>query len=331
MNLIITEIFDAGLFGELVVPTLIDAHKRLLSDSGTVIPSKATLFVAAVECEYIRFRSSVMFQASNYFGSLKFENISILPDEPYYDTENLQNVKISYITEPRGLLRVNFNDSIEMLSFSIDGLKNRITTECRYDGIIDGLVAWFKLYLDEEITIDSSQGKSCWQLAVFPSIPTNFEKGNKISVSAEMSAGKLKCSYTSDKTSNKEEKCVFYLPKEVINFLNDTEYISSLTQAALTEKGKVETVLDTYPFPIYGLTLIKSNSNCKVLFYQSNDLMLRSLIKKVFEDNKIEGNIRFLDDFSEIDSVVDRICIHNFDVKGELKDWGQESYHNFFR
>lgn len=296
-----------------------------------MIPSNATLYVAAIECEYIRFRSSVKFQKPNHFGPLNFENISVLPDEPYYDTENLQNVKICHITEPRGILDVNFNDSTEILSFSVDGLKNRITTECRYDGTIDGLVAWFKLHLDEEITIDSSQGKSCWQLAVFPSIPTNCQKGDKISVSAEMSAGKLKCSYSWNKLVNKEEKCVFHLPKEVITFLNDREYISSLTQAASMTNEEVESVLDTSPFPIFGLSLMISNPNCRVLYYQSEDLMLCSFIKKVFKDNKIKGEIQFLNDFCEIDAVVDRIFVHNFDINGELKDWGQESYHDFFR
>ena len=331
MKLVITETFDAGLFGELVVPTLIDAHKRLLSDSGVVIPSNATLYVAAIECEYIRFRSSVRFQKLNHFGPLNFEKISVLPDEPYYDSENLQNVKINHVTEPKGILNVNFNDSTEMLSFTVDGLKNRITTECRYDGTIDGLVAWFKLHLDEEIIIDSSQGKSCWQLAVFPSIPMDFKKGDKIIISAEISDGKLKCSYNLNKPFNNEEECIFYLPKEVITFLNDREYISSLTsQAILMANEDIESVLDTSPFPILGMSLMKSNPICRVLYYQSEDSMLCSLIKKVFEDNKIKGEIRFINNFCEIDSVVDRIFLHNFDMNGELKDWGQERYHDFF-
>lgn len=330
VKLIVTETFDAGLFGEHVVPTLIDAHERILSDSGVVIPSNATLYVAAIECEYIRFRSSVRIQNSSHFGSLKFEKMSLLPDESYYDTEYLQNVKISHITEPRDILRVNFNDFQEMSNFCVDGLKNCIKVDCRYAGIIDGLVAWFKLHLDEEITIDSSQGKSCWQIAVFPSIPINCEQGDKIFISAEIASNKLRCFYNWNKSADIEEEIVFHVSKEVIMFLNDKEYISSLIREASNENN-VESILDTCPFPIYGLTVMKNNSDCKILYYQSDDLMLCTFINKVFEDNEIKGEIRFINDFSEINSKLDRIFIHNFDIKGELKDWGQESYHDSFR
>lgn len=332
VKLIVTETFDAGLFGELVVPTLIDAHERLLSDGGIVIPSNATLFVAAIECEYIRFRSSVRFHNVNqHFGVLNFNKISLLPDESYYDTENLQNVKISHITEPRDILHVNFNDHEELSSFTVDGLKNFLHIECRYDGIIDGLVAWFKLHLDEEITIDSSQGKTCWQIAVFPSIPMNCVQGDKIFISAEMASNKLRCFYTRKNCSEEiDEEIIFHVSKEVIMFLNDRKYISSLINEALNESDEVETILDTCPFPIFGLTVMKNNSNCKILYYQSDDLMLCTFINKVFEDNHIKGEIRFINDFSKIHSKLDRIFIHSFDIKGEMKDWGQESYHDSF-
>ncbi|XP_051165177.1 protein arginine N-methyltransferase 9-like [Leptopilina boulardi] len=330
VKLIVTETFDAGLFGELVVPTLIDAHERLLSDSGIVIPSNATLYVAAIECEYIRFHSSVRFCNAHHFGELNFKKISLLPDESYYDTENLQNVKISHITEPRDILHVNFNDFNELSCFTVDGVKNLIQVECRYAGIIDGLVAWFKLHLDEEITIDSSQGKSCWQIAVFPSIPTNCEQGDKIFISAEMASNKLRCCYKRNRCEEIEEEIIFHVNKEVIMFLNDTKYISSLIQEALEENDEIESILDTCPFPIYGLTVMKNNSNCKILYYQSDDLMLCTFINKVFEDSQIKGEIRFINDFSKIRSKLDRIFIHNFDIKGELKDWGQERYHDSF-
>ena len=67
MSLVVTEIVDAGLLGEMIIPTLRHAWKELLlapptlsCDShrtrtgGHVIPCGATVHVSAIECLEIR-------------------------------------------------------------------------------------------------------------------------------------------------------------------------------------------------------------------------------------------------------------------------------------
>jgi hypothetical protein len=336
VKLIVTEIFDAALFGELVIPTLIDAHNNLLAlnGKGIIIPMCATLYIAAVESEYIRFRSSVSFDKTQ-FGSLKFDNILILPDEDYYDTENLENVNINYITEPKPILKINFNDLDELNYFSEDGVKEIVTTICRYNGIVDGLVAWFKLNLDEEIVLDSSQGKSCWQLAVFPTFPKNVKTNDKLVLTAQIFNGRLKCSYQldhEDDTKNIYHNHIYQLPRDIITFLNDEEYITSLIQVAKSKKeDALKTIFDTCPFPIYGLTVLKENKNCEILYYQTDNIVLKNLIQYIIKINNIIGNICFISNFNEIIYKLDNIFIHNFDIKGELMDLGQQNYREIYR
>lgn len=300
---------------------------------GIVIPMCATFYIAAVESEYIRFRSSVVFDQSKYLGSLNFENIFVIPNEDYYDTENLENVNMNYITEPKPILKVNFNDLKELRNFSEDGVKEVFSTACRYDGIVDGLVAWFKLNLDEEIVLDSSQGKSCWQLAVFPAFPQYVKSNDKLELKAEMLNGRLKCSYRvlDRECVDMHEKLVYQLPKDVITFLNDKEYTAALIQAAKSKKDEcIRTVYDTCPFPIYGLTLLKENHNCEILYCETDNPALKHFIEHIVNKNDIEGKIYFVPDFSEIVSTLDSIFVHTFDMKGELTDWGQQSYREMY-
>ncbi|KAJ8672731.1 hypothetical protein QAD02_003991 [Eretmocerus hayati] len=332
IKLIVTEIFDAGLFGELVIPTLIDAHKNLLSPHGIIIPLSATLFIAAIESKYVRLRYSAVFHDSQSPKYLRFGNVTISPDETFYDTEDLNNIHANHITEPRPSLKVDFNDLSDLEYFNKDGVKEVFTVKCRYNGILDGLVAWFKLTLDEEIELDSSQEKSSWPVAVFASTPQNVSCQDHIIITAEIQNGKLKCSYiVKDKVIDTSGRSYFCMPRDVIAFLNDELYLESLAEAAKSKKDTtIESVFDTCPFPIYGLTMMKENIKCKALYYQSQNESLKRFINHIIDINNICGQVHFVSDFSEINCKVDEIFIHNFDMKGELMDAGQLSYRDMY-
>lgn len=326
-----TETFDAGLFGELVVPSLINVHMNILDMNGMIIPMGATVYVAAIECEHIRYRASVVFDRIQDKSTLNFNKVSILSDDEYYDTENLEKVQINYVTEPQVLFNVNFNDLLQLQEFCKDGIKQMLKTKCRYDSIIDGLVAWFKLYLDEEITLDSSDGKSCWQLAVFPAIPITCHESDILTIKAETWKSKLKCSYSACNAQSSEDcKFLYRLPKEVIVFLNDFNYIELLTEIGRYQENKeMKYILDTSPFPIYGLTLLKEYKDSKILYYKTDNETLRFLIEQVAQDNGLREKVHMISSYDEIPCSLDSILVHNFDIKGELKD-DQDSY-LFFR
>ncbi|XP_076663837.1 protein arginine N-methyltransferase 9 isoform X2 [Andrena cerasifolii] len=334
VKLITTETFDAGLFGEHVIASLINAHKNILDRNSLVIPMSATVYVAAVECEYIRHRSSVVFDKVKESCPLHFHNMSVLLDEEYYDTDNLKDANVTYITEPKVLFTVNFNDLPDLQKFNTDGIKSTINVKCIRGGIIDGLVTWFKLHLDEEIVIDTSERKSCWQTVIFSAIPRLFKEGSTLAVKGEMLKGKLKCSYTSDKAefNDYEEKILYRLPKEVITFLNDFEYVKLLTEVSksLTNK-EINSILDTSPFPIYGLMLLKENKHSKTLYYKTENSTLRLFIEQIAEQNGFKDKLHIVSKYSHIKISLDTIFVHDFDIKGELKDYGQDHNYEFFR
>ncbi|XP_053980869.1 protein arginine N-methyltransferase 9-like isoform X1 [Hylaeus volcanicus] len=335
VKLVVTETFDAGLFGEHVVPSMISVHRNILDRNGTVVPMSATLYVAAVECEYIRYRSSVVFEKVKKFCPLNFDNISVLLDDEYYDTENLKNVKITYITEPRVLFTVNFNDLLDLQQFNVDGVKNMINVKCRHNGTIDGLVTWFKLNLDEEITIDTSERKSCWQTAIFPALPKLFMQGDTIRIKGEILKRKLKCSYSSNdaKFNDYDNRTFLYrVPKEVITFLNDFEYIKLLTEVSKSQVNKeISCILDTSPFPIYGLMLLKENKYSQILYYKTDNTVLRLFIQQIAEQNGFKHKLCIVSKYNHIKVSLDTIFVHDFDIKGEMKDDGQEHNYEFFR
>lgn len=334
MKLVVTETFDAGLFGEHVIPSMISVHSNVLDKNGIVIPMGATLYIAAIECEYIRNKSAVMFDKIKHFCPLNFDNISVLLDEEYYDTENLKNVEVNYIVEPTAFFTINFNDLSDLQQFNTDGIKNIINITCKRSGTIDGLITWFKLHLDEEITIDTSEKKSCWQVAIFPTTPKSLKKDDVIAIKGEMLKGKLKCSYSSNNSGydDYDHKLLYRLPKEVITFLNDVEYIKLLTEVTKSFTNReIHSILDTSPFPIYGLILLKENKHSKVLYYKNENLMFQRFIKQIAEQNGFEDKLRIVSKYNHINDSLDTIFIHDFDIKGELKDCSDEHNHEFFR
>ncbi|XP_012140337.2 protein arginine N-methyltransferase 9 isoform X1 [Megachile rotundata] len=335
VKLVVTETFDAGLFGEHVIPSMISVHTNILDKNGIVIPTSATLYVAAVECEYIRHRSIVIFDKLRESCSLNFDNIFVLIDEEYYDTENLKNIKLKYITEPAALFTINFNDLSDLQKFNSDGVKSIINVKCMCDGSIDGLITWFKLHLDEDITIDTSERNSCWQLAIFSAIPKLLTKGDAIMIKGEILKGKLKCSYMSQnlELDDCNNYAFFYrLPKEIITFLNDFEYIKLLTEVSRSLLNKeIHTILDTSPFPIYGLMLLKENRHSKILYYKTENTVLRRFIEQTAEQIGVKDKLCIISKYNHITVSLDTIFVHNFDIKGEMKNYGEEHNQEFFR
>lgn len=291
---------------------------------------KASLIIAIMECEYIRFKSSGNLQQENYPSSLNFSNISIVSDEEFYDTENLKNVELNYMTDPKEILTIDFNNLNDLENLHRDGFKNQIITKCRCNGTIDGILVWFKLHVDHETEIDSSHEKSCWQYAVFPAASRKVFKGDEVVINLEIQSGNVKCSYNT--TSQTSLDVEYKMPSEVVTFLNDIEYIEMLVKIAKEKNSKVDTVLDTCPFPIYGLEILRNRPDCKKMYFQTSDKELEILITKVAEKNGIsKKRLQFIADFREIDCYIDDIHIQRFDTKGEPKDWGQQSCNDLFR
>ncbi|KAK9398825.1 putative protein arginine N-methyltransferase 9 [Crotalus adamanteus] len=190
VSLVITETVDAGLFGEGIVESLIHAWEHLLlppepkdgrDDSknyGRVIPAGATMWGMAVECKEIRRHHRV--EVKEIAGvclpeTLKFcspTSASLNSSETLepYTTEKLSRIHGGYkaLTEIFQVMTVNFNNLQELKNLSISK-PSKMNIPIIKDGILDAVVVWFTLQLDDELTLSTSPNvDTCWEQAVYP-------------------------------------------------------------------------------------------------------------------------------------------------------------------
>ena len=94
-DLLITETFDAGLFGEHIAETLDHAHKKLLHNNSKIIPRGAKVFAGLLECGFLERQHSF---TSNSCGPLDFSALrleSTMPRE-YLATVNYTKLMECY-------------------------------------------------------------------------------------------------------------------------------------------------------------------------------------------------------------------------------------------
>uniref|UniRef100_A0A4W3HPF7 Protein arginine N-methyltransferase 9 n=1 Tax=Callorhinchus milii TaxID=7868 RepID=A0A4W3HPF7_CALMI len=188
VSLVVTETVDAGLFGEGIVESLIHAWKYLLLPPqvkgapverfGRVIPSCAVIFAVAVECQQIRRHHRVCFSDIGGLclnGTVKwYSPIGNRPDgidaaEPY-TTERMSRIPGGYtpLTDNFQAMTIDFNNPQEL-----EGLTTRDSYQLSLpivkEGVLDAVVAWFVLQLDDEISLSTGPSEeTCWEQAVYP-------------------------------------------------------------------------------------------------------------------------------------------------------------------
>ncbi|XP_021002187.1 protein arginine N-methyltransferase 9 [Parasteatoda tepidariorum] len=209
VNLIVTEIFDAGLFGENSLETLSHAWKHLLQEECNstsdmspsdvvegnlnknqansespkeeliprvkIIPHSATVYAVPVECEKFRKNFKLEDAVLNMLGIKDCVIPQFLDEEPY-STEKIkylsENCKM--LSEPAPIVEANFN-SYQSIKELLQGKLLNPEFKCTKNGNVDAFVVWFDLYLDEEEMISSSPRDSsqecCWEQAIFYALP----------------------------------------------------------------------------------------------------------------------------------------------------------------
>lgn len=105
--------------------------------------------------------------------------------------------------------------------------------------------------------------------------------------------------------------------------------IGQMAESHATQKKHF--ILDTSPFPVYGMIMLKRNQHIRALYYNTEDEQLKEFIMDVAKENSLEKRIRFVVDYSEIpEHCLDSVFVHNFS-NGEIIEWENDSYHNYFK
>ncbi|XP_067848339.1 protein arginine N-methyltransferase 9 isoform X2 [Heptranchias perlo] len=145
---------------------------------GRVIPLHAVVFGMAVECQEIRKHHRVCFsevgglylnEAIKWYSPVSSEPCIGDAAEPY-TTERMRQVPGGYtpLTDHFQAMTIDFNSPQEL-----EGLTAR--KPCRLclpvvkEGVLDAIVAWFVLQLDEDTSLSTGPDeKTCWEQAVYP-------------------------------------------------------------------------------------------------------------------------------------------------------------------
>lgn len=185
-NLVISEILDAGLFGEGIVPAIDHAWRELLTPQekgGMVIPSKATIKVTCVQCEEIHKNHCASIESttapilavSNVGIEIDSEGLSghwhpmISMQEPY-TCGRVGDLSHKMITDYEELKEVNFN-SVEDMSQLVKAAGDPFSIELTSlsDGYLDAVITSFDLFLGRNHVLNTHIGsEGCWEQCIYP-------------------------------------------------------------------------------------------------------------------------------------------------------------------
>lgn len=272
MPLVVTETFDAGLFGEHVLPTLKHAWEHLLLPNrdmsgeevklaGKVIPSKAQVRVAIVECDYIARQTKAIIKSE----LLQNINVKLQLNEPYL-SEKISNVpgKYKLITEWKNILEVDFN-SLKNINELLKGKKEDIEFLITAEGRGDAIVLSYSLILDTDNIIDTCpETGTCWENAIYPIFSSKlYSKESYVKVELEFNEVIYLKVIDFD-----EEFYVTTSDVQLLKCLNSISYLKFYCEVAerLLEINSSDPliVLDNCPFPEGGLRLMERNPNTKL-------------------------------------------------------------------
>ncbi|XP_006143481.2 protein arginine N-methyltransferase 9 [Tupaia chinensis] len=190
VSLVVTETVDAGLFGEGIVESLIHAWEHLLlqpkakgkNDNcgkyGKVIPASAVVFGMAVECAEIRRHhrvgvkniAGIHLPTNVKFQSPAYPSVDTEETVEPYTTEKMSRVPGGYkaLTECFEIMTVDFNSLQELKSLTAK-TPDKIVIPVSNEGMLDAIVVWFVLQLDDEHSLSTSPSEeTCWEQAVYP-------------------------------------------------------------------------------------------------------------------------------------------------------------------
>lgn len=184
-NLLVSEILDASLLGEGVLPTFSHARNHLLRDDAVVIPRGAIVWMAPIESTPILEDYVVDNRNTCGFNLDHFNRFSRRHGS--YQLVAIDRYKYALLAEPIAVLDFDFTRDVPDRERIIEMTIAR-------KGTIHGWVYWFTLQLDEETELNTGPGGSatCWAQAVqFEALAPSVEKNDLISVTCRQTQGAI--------------------------------------------------------------------------------------------------------------------------------------------
>jgi tetratricopeptide (TPR) repeat protein len=175
-NVLVTETFDVGLLGEEALSSIRHAIANLLTPDAIILPARATVFMQLIESSQL-VEEDLVTSASGFDVS-RFNWFSTTPNYLQKPVNQFSHVALSSVQE---VFRFDFYHAYsqseeKIMEFSILA-----------DGKIQAFSFWFELWLDDELTINTSPylPYTCWHQAVqlLPE-PLAVQRGDLIKLKA---------------------------------------------------------------------------------------------------------------------------------------------------
>jgi type II protein arginine methyltransferase len=294
---VVTEIFDAALFGEHVLTTIQSALKNLLDPNrGMVIPNKATVFGILLESQELRDSFTL---SHNKFGNVVVSDdimISIDNNEVKYTTINLSKVEHKkYLSERFEIIRINFNDIHQIDKLLKNDFDVKCSVKCSTNGSLDAIGIWFELNLFEDINISTEPPSELigWEQAIYPTTAkrVNVHKETEVCLTFTFNEDYLKLSklWFSGNITNAQTNHNYSL--EVIKYLNSYNFHDSFIKAIDQQFNykKILNIIDLSYFPVSSLHSVNYQSLDKVIIV-TDDFEVKENINSFIKDTKTKTN-----------------------------------------
>lgn len=181
-DILITEIFDTGLLNEGCLETISDARTRLLSPDAVILPARATVVAAPIQCPAIAAERHVTEAAG--FDVTPF---NALAPRQYIQTD-LSRYDWQMLAPPASLFHFDFSRD------GADGAESEIRLVPIADGTAHAVALWFSLVLDDAATIATGpmDPPTHWRQAVCAlNPPVEFKQNEPVILTARHNGRKI--------------------------------------------------------------------------------------------------------------------------------------------
>lgn len=160
---VVSEILDAGLLGEGVIPSLRHAWQNLLEPGAKCVPKGADLYGILIETKDYHKVSPV--KEISGFDLTPFNKFS---DSDGYVTKHLDHLPHSVMSAVFPIIKVDFYNLPPSVSFE-NPILTPLEIQVQKSGTVHGVAFWFNLHITDQISMSSAPDGEMvhWGQAVF--------------------------------------------------------------------------------------------------------------------------------------------------------------------
>ena len=156
-DILVSEIFDVGLLAEYAVASIRHAREHLLKPNAQIIPKSATVYAVLVDSSQIFHEDRV-----NIVSGFDLSLFNAFSKKSEYLQLYLRNFKYTTLCQPFEVFNFDFCGA------NIEPESREIAVQITNSGHCHAIAFWFRLWLDDEIYLDTSpfNQDTCWMQAV---------------------------------------------------------------------------------------------------------------------------------------------------------------------